>query len=148
MKVILTKDVPGLGRSGDVKEVSSGHAMNYLIPKHLALPATTQALTRIQKEEQEKQEKVQRDQAKAAELKKKLEQTTITVTGKTNKQTLFAAIHEKQIAEAINKKLNTQIEPHQIIIPQAIKNLGQHTIEIKLTDTINARAKIEVQAHA
>lgn len=148
MKVILTKDVPGFGRSGDVKEVSDGHARNFLIPKRLALPATTNELTRIHKEQEEKQGKLLKLQERSVEVKKQIENKTFEIRAKASKQKLFAQIHENQIADAINQKLNIQILPQQIIIKQPVKTLGQHTVEIKLTESIHAEAKIQVQAHA
>ena len=146
MKVILTKDVPGLGRSGDVKEVSDGHARNYLIPKHLVLPATTSELRKIQKEEQEHQAKVEKERVLAGQLRQKLQSMTFEVTGKSSKQTLFAAITQKQIAEAINKKLNLRIEPQQITINQPIKTLGESLVEVRLQDFSHAQVKIQVKA--
>src|SRR5258708_6049100 len=102
MKVILTKDVAGLGRSGDIKTVSDGHARNFLIPKHLALPATTEVLARVQKEEAEHQAKVKKDIERFQFLKTKLESKTITIKAPAAKNNLFAAIRENGIAKAIN----------------------------------------------
>ena len=144
MKVILSKDVSGLGRKNEVKEVSEGHARNYLIPRHLAVPATTPVLQRIQKEEREQQEKVKKHQQAMLVLKQTLEHKSFTLSGKADKNKLFAAIHEKQIADTINKKLNLNLTPTQIIIKQPIKELGETFVDIRLTETTNAKVKIEV----
>src|SRR6185436_20304048 len=101
MKVLLTKDVPNLGRSGDVKEVSDGYARNFLIQKHLALPATAEILNKVQKEQAEHQAKITRDHEKFLKLKHKLEHQTITLKAKANKTSLFAAIHADEIAKAL-----------------------------------------------
>ena len=146
MKVILIRDVSGLGRSGDVKDVSDGHARNLLIPRGLALPATSSALSKIQKEQKDLQDKILRQRAKADELKHRLTKETFILSGKANKNNLFAAIHEKDIAEVINQKYKTEISPSQIKIPLPIKSLGIHEIEIKLTDNIHAKVKIQVKA--
>ena len=92
MKVLLTKDVSGLGRAGDVKEVSDGHARNFLIPKHLALPATSEILRQVQKEEGEKQAKLAREQERFLAFKKKVEGRAVLLKGKAQGQNLFAAI--------------------------------------------------------
>jgi large subunit ribosomal protein L9 len=145
MKVLLSKDVKGLGRKGEVKEVSDGHARNFLIPKHLALPATSAMLATVQKEEAEKEQKIKRQQQLFLEQKNKLDGKTFTITGKSQGQRLFAAIHETEIADVISTKSHLSILPKQVIISQAIKVLGTHAIEIKLTESIHAKVKIQVE---
>ena len=146
MKVLLTKDVPGLGRVNDVKEVSDGHARNFLIPRHLALPATTEVLTRVQKEEKEQQNKVQHQQEQAQNLKKNLESKTVIIQVKdSGTHKLYAAVREPIITEEINKKFHLSLTPKQVIIKQAIDTLGMHKVEIKLTETTHAQVKLEIK---
>ena len=144
MKVILSKDVQGLGRKGQIKEVSDGYARNFLIARHLALPATSAALAQIQKEESEHEAKVKRDQFLALENKKKIDGKIITLIAKANGTKLFAGIHEDKIASVINEKFHLAITPKQVIIPLAIKQLGASQVEIKLTESVHAKVKIEV----
>ena len=146
MKVILTKDVAGLGRAGDVKEVSDGHARNFLLPRRLALPATSSALTKLQKEEQERQDKLKRDQEKFLALKTKIEGKTFTLKGKSDKQNLFAAIHEDQIAKAINEKFDLGVVPDQIRIKTPIKKLGLHEVELRFAEKHIARVHLSVES--
>jgi large subunit ribosomal protein L9 len=145
MKVVLTKDVAGLGRAADVKEVSDGYARNFLIPKHLALPATSAMLDKIQKEQQEQQQKVAKIAEQAEALKYKLEKMTFTLKAKAGKQHLFAQVHEKEIAEAINKKTEAGITPDQIKIPEPIKSLGLAHAEVALSPHLKAKIKIDVK---
>ncbi len=140
MKVILTKDVQGLGRSGDVKEVSDGHARNFLVPKHFALPATTQALAKLQKEEQEHQSKVTKQQEWFEALKVKLESKTFTIKAKASKEHLFAAVHEKEILEALN------LPEAKVILDKPIKTLGLHKIEIWLDPKYSVKINLNVQS--
>jgi large subunit ribosomal protein L9 len=146
MKVILLKDVTGLGRKDEIKEVSDGHARNFLIPRHLVMPATSQMLRTIQKEESEAQAKISKAVAKARELKKKLDNKTFTIEVKASKQSLFAAVHEKQIIEAITKKNHFDIQPKQVIIKKTIKQTGEFPVEINLGESIHAQIKIQVKA--
>jgi large subunit ribosomal protein L9 len=145
MKLILTKDVSGVGRAGEVKEVSDGYARNFLIPRRLALPATTPALERIQKEEKERQEKTSRNQEKILTWKNQLESRTFTVKAKANEKTLFAAVHEKDIVAAINAKLNSELSPDQIRIAEPIKALGLFIVEIRLTEGVTANTKLNIE---
>ena len=157
MKVILTKDVTGLGRAGDIKEVSDGHARNFLIPKHLALPATTESLLRIQKEESEHQAKVLKDQERFLDLKKKLENKTFTIKVKATpprpngqvgagKKNLFAAVHEAEIAKVITDKAGAEISPKMIEIKLPIKALGLHEVEVRFAKNLTARVKLIVES--
>src|SRR3989344_1394962 len=139
MKVILTRDVASLGRVGDVREVSDGYARNFLIPKHLALPATSQLLGQIQKEEAERQVRFQRQRGEAEALKHKLEAKTFTIKAKASKTTLFSAIHEKEIAQA------TGLDPGQIAIKAPIKTIGLAEVEAKLAEDIKAKIKLDIQ---
>ena len=144
MKVILVKDVGGLGKSGDVKEVSAGYARNFLIAKHLALPATTSALEKIQKEQQEKQMKMVRDMEKLLQVKNRLHNKTITVKAKANKEILFAGLHEKDIAHAIGENLGVEISPDLIIMPEAIKSIGIHQVKVRFAKDAEALVSLNV----
>ena len=145
MKVLLMKDVPGFGRAGDIKTVSDGHARNFLIPKHLALPATTEMLARVQKEEAEHQQKIAREHEKFLALKAKLERKTFTIKAKATKNNLFAALHEKDIARAVSEATGVEISPELIHLEKPVKSLGSHDIEIRFAKTLTSRVKLDVQ---
>ncbi len=144
MKVILTKDIPGSGRAGDIKEVSDGHARNFLIPRHLALPATAEMLMRIQKEESEHQAKVAKEYERLLQLKNRLHNKVVTMKGKADKNHLFAAIHEKEIALAMTQTLGAEISPDLIKLKQPVKTLGNHEIEVKFAKDLSAVVKLNV----
>ena len=146
MKILLTKDVSGLGRTGDVKDVSDGHARNFLIPKHLALPATSSVLAQVQKEEQERQKKIAKALEQFLILKDKLENKTFTLKAKAGREHLFAAIKPSQIADAINKKLNTNISPNQVVLKNPVKTVGPHEAEIRFAQNAKALLKLNVEA--
>lgn len=146
MKLILTRDVKGLGRIGEVVEVSDGYARNFLIPKHLALPATTAKLTQIQKEEMELEARIAKQVAMTQDLKKRLEKTVIEIQAKTNGEKLFAAIHPSDILAELNQTMHLSLEPKQVIIKQIIKTLGIHDAEIKLNEKVYAKVKIQVKS--
>jgi len=146
MKVLLVKDVQGLGKSGEILEVSNGHARNFLIPKHLALPATSGVLQKVQKEEQEKQDKFSREAEKLANLKNNLENKTFVIKAKGEKQNLFAAVHEKDIAKAVNEKMGTEISPDAIKISEPIKKIGEHAIEILFSNNIKVKVKLIIES--
>ncbi len=146
MKVLLTKDVSGLGRAGDVKEVSDGHARNFLIPKHLALPATSSLLQKVQKEESERIAKVKKEQEQMNALKNKLENKTFTVKGRASKEHLFAAIKPGEIVEAIRSKIGVELRPEQIVLKTALKSLGLHEVELALAQNTRCVVKLNIES--
>lgn len=146
MKVILTKDVTGLGRAGDVKEVSDGYARNFLLLRHLALPATVKALDKLQKEELEHQAKVKKMQERFEQMKTKLENKVFAVKARAEKTHLFAALRPQQIADAINHKQNYGVLPEHVTIKAPIKSLGEHEVELRLAQQSIIKVKLVVES--
>jgi large subunit ribosomal protein L9 len=132
MKVILLKDVPKLGKRFDIKDVSSGHAINLLIPQGLVVTATPDALKRF--EVQKKQ--VEGERAIHEELLVKnikgLDGITLNIAGKANdKGHLFAGLHREEIAKEIEKQTRLQVDPSFIQLDQPLKEIGEHTVVVK-----------------
>jgi large subunit ribosomal protein L9 len=148
MRVLLIKDVPGIGRAGDIKEVSDGHARNFLIPRGLGLPASDSAVKKVQKEKQEKQDKTKREQEKLNNLTKELNKVRLTLTGKAGKEHLFAAIKPEDISRAVYQNYQIELDPKLIIIETPIKTLGHHTASVKITPEHKALINIEVKAQS
>ena len=146
MKVLLLKDISGLGRSGDIKEVSDGHARNFLIPRKLVLPADKPLVAKVQKERQEKQASARKQHQKHLDQKQQLESKTFIAKGKAAGNNLFAAIHERDIAQIINEKTGLSILPENISISKPVKSLGIHKINLKLEQGLNATINLNVES--
>lgn len=146
MRVILQKDVAGIGRKYDVKDVASGHAQNLLIPKGLAKAATPEALKKVEalKTEAEAERKVQENL-----LEKNLheiEGREVPIKAKANdKGHLFASLHTHEISEAIKKSIGADIPSDFIILERHIKETGAHNVEIKAGEKF-AKIKLVVEA--
>jgi large subunit ribosomal protein L9 len=145
MKVILLKDVSGVGRAGDVKEVSDGYARNFLIGRNLALPATQSQLDKVNKEKQEHADKLARQESRMAELQGKVNRKSISLKKKASGTRLFAAIHEQDIITGIAAKFGIELAPKQIKIINPIKTVGSHAVELKLTDRHTAHITVQVE---
>jgi large subunit ribosomal protein L9 len=146
MKVILQKDVAKLGKKFDIKEVSSGHALNLLIPQGLAIVATPEAVkaTKVQLSKSEGERKLHKDLL----LKNiaDLDGVTLSIVGKANdKGHLFAGIHKEAIVEELFKQTKLQIDPSFINMDQPIKEVGEHTVQVS-AEGKSAKFKIEVTA--
>jgi large subunit ribosomal protein L9 len=146
MKVILLKDVSKLGRKYEVKTVSDGHALNLLIPKGMAIAATNDALRRLEAEKakMEGEKKIHEDLL--IKNLKGLDGKTLTMTGKANdKGHLFAGLHRDEIAAEVTRQTQLQIAPELIELEHPIKEVGEHTINIKVGGK-SASFKLVVEA--
>ncbi len=147
MKVILLKDVPKIGRSGEIKEVNAGFGTNFLIKKGLAKLATLDAQKQLEKGKKDLSAKKQKELDKIKSNQKELERRTFTVKVKTgDKGQIFGGVHEKDIAQSIFQKTKIQLEKSQIDSHKGIKDLGEHIINIKLGQGITAKTKINIES--
>lgn len=146
MKVILLKDVSKLGHRFDIKEVSSGHALNLLIPQGLAVTATPDAVKRIEIEKKKAEGERKVHEELLAQNLKGLEAAVVTISGKANdKGHLFAGLHREVIASELQKQTGLQVDPSFIQIEHPIKEVGEHTIEVQAAGK-SAKFKLVIEA--
>ncbi len=135
MKVILLKSVPKIGKKYDVLNVSSGFAMNSLFPSGFAEMATEKGLARIKalKATEEAEIKIREDL-----LLKNLgdmASASIVIEGKANeKGHLFAGLHKAEIIHALKSQAHIDVTEEYIVLDKAIKEVGEHKIEVKVQD--------------
>ncbi len=146
MKVILLKDVPKLGQRFEVKEVKSGHALNFLIPNGDAMPATKAALNQAEvlKAKAEGERKLREDLI--SKNLSDLEAVILRITEKVNdKGHLFAGLHREVIVSELEKQTGLQISPEFIQLEHPIKEAGEHVISVKAGNK-TAKLKIVITA--
>jgi large subunit ribosomal protein L9 len=132
MKVILLKDVKGVGKKYDIKEVGDGHAVNFLIPKGFAETATPNAVKKmeVRKSTDTTMKAVDAELAKANI--KQLGEQAIEMTEKANeKGHLFAGVHTEEIAKAIKKQIHLDVDPEWIKLEKPIKTTGEYDINVE-----------------
>ncbi|MBI2475723.1 MAG: 50S ribosomal protein L9 [Candidatus Taylorbacteria bacterium] len=146
MKIILLHDVPKVGRKYDIKNVSDGHALNLLVPRGLAEVATPSALKKAEKLKMAEAEgkKVQEDLL-LMNLKA-VEGATIEIKEKANeKGHLFAGIHKEEIIARVKADQHIDLPPEFIVMDKPIKEVGEHSVEIKVKDK-SAKLKLIISA--
>lgn len=147
MKIVLLKDVPKIGRKGEIKEVSDGFGNNMLIRKGLAQLATKEVQEKVARENQESAQKLVKLKSQLERQKRELEKQTFTLKVKVgDKGQIFSGIHEKDIIAAVEEKAKITLDKSQIDLHSGIKSQGQHQIKLKLGQGINATLKINIEA--
>lgn len=146
-KIILTHEVTGLGAPGDVVEVKDGYARNYLIPRNLATPWTKGAekdVTAIRRARKAR-EIATLDDAKA--IRDSLQANAVTVQAKSGESgRLFGAVTTAEIADAIKAAGAPAVDKRKIEVAQAIKTLGDYTVQVRLHPEVSAKVTVKVVA--
>lgn len=144
MEVILTEDIPKVGKMGEVIKVKEGHARNYLLPKKLAYPATTANLKRIAQEEKKKQAADAQNKQQAQELSDKLTKVSCTISVEVNDlEKLYGSISDTDIANALEQEGFT-IDRKNIIIDKPIEELGIFEIGVNLHPEVSTKIRVWV----
>ncbi|MEF3191087.1 MAG: 50S ribosomal protein L9 [Campylobacterales bacterium] len=146
MKVLLTKDVKGLGKAGDIKEVKDGYGQNFIIAKGFGQLATTEVIRKWEAKQRALKEQEVAELARLQELKTKLDALTLTITKQVGANgALFGAITKEDIAETL-KAQGYEVDKKSLEIKQAIKATGHYEIDCKLGHGIHATLKLNVEA--
>ena len=146
MKVILLQDVKGKGKKGQMLEVSDGDARNFMLPRKLAIEATTDASTTLRMTDKANQERIAREKAEALAIAKQLRELTLVVTAKGGGAgRLFGSVTNQEIADALAKKAGIKLDKRKIVISDAIKNVGTYTVTCKLGYEISAPLTVKIE---
>lgn len=148
MKLILREDVYNLGKSGEIVSVKDGYARNYLLPRNLAMLANDRNVAQLEHEKavielrQQKQKGVAQEQAKA------LGAVSIKISRKVGDQDkLFGSVTALDIAESL-AKAGHKLDRRLIHMPEPIRTVGQHEVELRLHRDVAAKIKVEVVGEA
>lgn len=146
MKVILTENIKGTGKKGDVIEVRDGYARNFLLPKGLALPASEGNIKRFEHVLKEFEKKKERLIRTAGDIKAKLEGLTLSIKKKAGQDgRLFGSVTSQEISDLIKKETGFDIDKKKIEIEEPIKSIGVHTFSVYLEKDVVAYVKLEVE---
>ena len=144
MKVLLIKDVKGLGKAGEIKNAKDGYARNYLIPKGFAKVATKEVIKEWEEEQARKKVELEKEIKELTELKEKLENEKIVIKHKlgANGQ-LIGSVTNKEIAEVLKEK-GYEIDKKNIE-HKTIKAPGDYVVDVKLGHSIHAKINLIVE---
>ena len=145
MKVILTEDVKGKGKAGDIVSVSDGYARNFLFPKKMAKEATSENLNAASQKLAARQHQKNVEKQNAVETAEKLRTMTVHVKAKTGgKERLFGAVTAKEVAAALLEEHGIEIDKRKFMMDN-IKELGEYTIGVKVYADVATDLKVIVE---
>ncbi len=144
MKIALLKDVAGLGKRGDIKDVSDGYGRNFLIKNKLAEILTPQIAEKLNSEKARAATIAEKSKIQSLNLKEKLENLKLSIKTKTGESgRIFGSITPTDISNELEKS-GIKLEKNWIV-SKPIKTLGEHEVSIKLPQGIEARLKIIIE---
>jgi len=136
MQVILTKDVPKVGRQFDVKTVADGYALNFLFPRGLAEMATDEKVATLEAKRAEIAHLIETEEKALAEAIRKLDGAKVTIeAGKVSDEgTLYKGVNADMVAEALSKAAGVKITADTFLFDQPIKTVGEHPLTLRVED--------------
>jgi large subunit ribosomal protein L9 len=145
LKVILTKDVATLGKSGELKQVADGYAMNYLIPQGVAVPAAGGAYRAWQHDIASREDKRRKEREEAEIAATRIASTTLTMGVKVGEGgKLYGSITSKDIADALARR-GIEVDRHKIDLEEPLKSLGTYKVAIKVHAGMTPEVTIVVE---
>lgn len=145
MKLILTQEVTNLGGIGEVVEVKDGYGRNYLVPQGLAIPATRGAEKQVETIRRAREVRSVRDLAQATELSGQLTALEVRLANRSGKGgRLFGSVTPADVVEAVSAAGGPKLDRRRVDMPQQIKTLGKHSVDVRLHPDVVATVTIEV----
>jgi len=143
-ELILMADVEGLGLEGETVKVSEGYARNHLIPRKLAVPITSAALKRLEKNKLEREARHLKELESARSLALAIEKISCTITAKVGENDkLFGSVTTSDIIASL-KQQGIELDKRKIQMAEPIRELGVFTVKIKLHPQVEAALKVWV----
>ena len=133
MRVLLLKDVKGLGKTGEIKEVAGGHATNYLFPNKLAQPVSEGSVKAAEQIKAAEVRKVEKKANEAKTLAAKFEGQTVVFRVRSGEgDRLYGSITAQDVADALSKSSGLSVDKRMVDLEHPIKSLGHHPVTLRL----------------
>ncbi len=147
MKVLLRSDVKGIGRRGDIVNVSSGHARNVLLQNDLAIVANAGTIAQAEVMRKSREQQIAADRESARLVASSLSTTVIKIAAKAgNEGRLFGSINAAEIAKAVLDQTGVTIDRKNIQVETPLRQLGEHSVSAEIFSDVVATLKLEIVA--
>jgi large subunit ribosomal protein L9 len=147
MKVILRSDIAGLGKRGDIVDVADGHGRNFLLPRGLAITASSGALSQAAAMRRRRDLRDAADRESAQTVASALVSKTIEVTAKAGPEgRLYGSIHASDVADAVSAQTGIELDRKKLMVPDHIKTVGEYSVVAHLHSDVEFSFTINVVA--
>lgn len=145
MKVILLRDVPNTGRKHDIKEVSSGFARNFLIPKGLAIAADEDSLKNLEAKKKLDEERAETELKETEQIASKLDGTEVEILVKAGKEgQLFESVNKQKVSDHL-KEMGFNVSKDQVELKSPLKETGEFPVKLKFDHNLEAEIRIIIK---
>ena len=145
MKVILTKDIEGLGNEGDIIIVKPGFARNFLLPKGLAVNFSSNQLTKIENELKQQERKIEREKDSLSQILNQLSSLEVSIKAKSeDNEKLFGSVTKGDFEQLLLQN-NIKVDKKYIDLKSPIKTLGLHEIDVKFNSELSGSFKVNIE---
>ncbi len=145
MKVVFFEDVEGTARVGDVKEVKNGFARNFLLPRNLAGSTSKENLQRANSMAQKEARRQERLDADARKTTAHLDNVRVEIQARVGESgRLFGSVTNRDIAEKLSQLTSLTIDPHTVLLPEPIRELGERMVSVRFTRNVSVEVPVEV----
>ena len=146
MQVILTEDVKGQGKKGQVIKVSDGYGRNFLIQKGYAVEATKSNLNDLKGKQESVEYKIKTDTKEAENIAEKMKEIVVTLKAKAGDNgKLFGSITSKDVADALTEQHHIKLDKKKFVLPEGIKVLGTTEVKVKLYTGVVGTLRVQVE---
>jgi large subunit ribosomal protein L9 len=147
MKVLFKKDVADVAKAGQVKDVADGYARNFLIPRGLAVAATSGALKQVAEVQAVAARHAVEEEQGARKLKQRIEAQPIVIEAKAGSQgRLYGSVTTADVASALQKQIGVMVDRRDLDMPDHIRLIGSYAVSVRVHRTVTATVTVEVRA--
>lgn len=147
MRVIFLQNIKGVAKIGDIKSVADGYARNFLLPNKLAQAATSESMKMAETLKKKREKQYETDKGGSLELAQKLEGITVEIKEDANEEGhLYGSVNQKKIIAAL-KEQGITIKEENINLPQHLKTIGEHEVELELHPEVKVKLKLLISAN-
>lgn len=144
MRLLLLKDVRKLGHVGDIVEVKTGYARNYLVPLRLAAEPTEDNIRAIAEEKKRSAAERARREKEFVRLAEMIAESSVTIEATANPEgTLYGSVGPREIADALHAQ-GFAVRPEQVVLDSPIRTLDNRVVKVEFTDEVSAQVKVWV----
>lgn len=145
MEVILTEDVKNLGLEGELHDVANGYARNFLLPQQKAVNATEANKQRYKEEQEKIEERREKMVSEAESLAEELDETTLTIEKSASEEgNLYGSVSQEDILEELAEEGFDSLDKKNVVINEAIREIGEYTITINLAGSVQTEVEVEI----